>query len=885
MYKKISDYGLIGNMHTVALVSNDGSIDYCSMPDIDSPTIFAALLDDEKGGFFRIQPINNFKSKQRYIKDTNILSCEFRTEKGLAQLRDFMPVNTDKLFEKDDYTIHRCLKVVSGNMDFVLEIAPRPVYAMEKPIIKRHDNIFIIETKKETFQFIIECDKYDVLERNNDTIIINFSLKTDQAAHFSFIYGEKNLNEIDFCGFESTRKFWIDWLWSTVAKQYSDLGEYSDMINRSLLVLKLLTFKPTGAIAASATTSLPEFLGAGRNWDYRYTWIRDSSFTLKAMFALGHISEADRFIQWLHNTYKKHGTQNLKIMYSLRGESNLTEKILEHLKGYKNSKPVRIGNEASDQKQWDIYGEVMDTALNLSNYAGKIDETLWPFFKDICNLAMKNWVYPDDGIWEVRNGPFHFVYSKVMCWVALDRGIKIAKRYGFDAPLEWNKKRDEIKKDILQKGFDKELNSFVQYYGSKEVDSSLLLLGLMNFLPMEDKRIQGTINACKKYLMKNNFILRYVSNDGLQGKEGAFLLCNFWFIECLALSEKIEEARNLLKITLKAANHLGLFSEEYDFKNNEMLGNFPQAFSHIGFINAVSAILNIQNKMSIEKPRISLAKQMQKFIPVKVNLNKSDIKVSDTSKDIAVKLKVTLNNLQGAFFDVFAGKVNYEALRKSESYKTYLELAAKLNAFNPSVLKTDDEKKAFWINVYNILIINGVIYFNIKKSVKEVFNFFNRIGYSIGDMYFSPDNIEHGILRSNRPHPGSGKVLFSSSDKRNSLIVNNFDCRIHFALVCAASSCPPIEFYDASKIDEQLDVAGRSFVNRRGVAIDKENNEVYLSQIFKWYAEDFGKNTNEVLKYAVKFTDKNTREFVLNNIRKVTVKYSSYDWNLNALLV
>jgi GH15 family glucan-1,4-alpha-glucosidase len=809
MYRDIADYGLIGDMHSVALVSKDGSIDYCSMPHIDSPTVFAALLDDEKGGFFKIQPEGSFESEQRYIKDTNILSCVFKTETGQAELVDFMPISTQELFYKGDHIIHRCLKVISGTMDFKLECLPRPRYASELPFIEKNDNLFRIMAKREVFTFIAKTENYEVIENKNSGIIIRFSLREGQSAHFDFIYGDRQQSETDMCGFEETHKFWVDWLHNCITTRGFSLGEYTDMINRSLLALKLLTFQPTGAIAAAATTSLPESIAGQRNWDYRFTWLRDASFTLKALFSLGHISEADSFIRWLHGTYQKYGSRKLQIMYSLKGESNLAEKTLDHLKGYKNSKPVRVGNTAFGQNQWDIYGEIMDAALRLSDYAGKIDENLWPFFRDICNLAVRNWRRPDEGIWEVRNGPFHFVYSKVMCWVALDRGIKIARRYGFDAPLEkWQKEKEEIKKDILSKGYDPTLDSFVQRYGSRELDASLLLLGLMNFLPFDDRRIRGTIEACKKYLMKEGFLLRYLSADGLKGKEGAFILCNFWLIESLVFSGKATDAEDLLTKTLKAANHLGLFSEEYDFERDEMLGNFPQAFSHIGFINAALAILNVRYREAFrDKGRSSWLKRIERRIPFKIILNKTDESFGDTDKEIAYRLKIALNNLQGAFFNVTEGRVNYNAMKRSESYKSYLRLARKLNAFDPSVLKTDDEKKAFWINIYNILIIHGVIELDVESSVKEVFNFFGRIGYTVNGLYFTPDDIEHGILRANKPHPGSRLRQFSWFDKRKALCVSKLDPRIHFALVCAASSCPPIEFYDAANINSQLDIS------------------------------------------------------------------------------
>ncbi len=409
-----------------------------------------------------------------------------------------------------------------------------------------------------------------------------------------------------------------------------------------------------------------------------------------------------------------------------------------------------------------------------------------------------------------------------MCWVALDRGLKIARRYGFDAPQKkWEKEKNAIKEEVLKKGFNKKLNSFVQRYGSEDLDSSLLLIALMNFLPIKDDRIQGTIAACEKGLLKNGFLLRYQAEDGLAGEEGGFLLCNFWFVECLALSGDMKKAKEVLESTLKAANHLGLFSEEFDRTNNEMLGNFPQAFSHIGFINAVTAILNVEFNAQKTKTQTSWLDHIAKLLPGKIVLNKTQGEVALINKDIAGKLKSILNDLQGAFFDVNAGRVNYNKMKAAKSYSDYKNEVRKLKAFDLRCLKNDDQKKAFWINIYNIMIIHGVIELGINSSVREVLNFFGRIGYEIGGFFFSPDDIEHGILRANYPHLGTKRRAFSLWDKRREFKVNNFDPRIHFALVCAASSCPPVEFYGAEKIDRQLDVAGRSFLNRRGIVLDK----------------------------------------------------------------
>ena len=886
MYRDLANYGLIGDLHSAALVSSEGSIDYCSLPWLDSPTIFAALLDDEKGGFFSLQPSEAFTAIQQYINNTNILSCRFKTEDAEALLYDFMPVDNSESGKVKKQRIHRCLKIVHGIMPFTLTLVPRPDYARVVPSVAEiADNRFIIRYGLETLTLAVDCRNTAILSNEPGQLRLLLKLDAIEEAHIDLFYGCVESSDQLPCPFKENTIFWQEWVHRCVGERCEYLGEFTPMVNRSLLLLKLLTFKPTGAIAAAPTTSLPETLGGERNWDYRFSWLRDSSFTLKALFALGHVAEADAYLRWLNSTYRKYGSQNLQIMYTLQGDEHLKELELNHLKGYRNSCPVRIGNDAHRQNQWDVYGEVMDSALRLSDYAGKIDDELWPFFREICGLAIENWHKPDDGIWEVRNGPHHFVYSKVMCWVALDRGITIARRFGFDAPLElWLSERDRIKDDIFVNGFNKQLNSFVQKYGSTELDASLLLMPLTGFLSIDDSRFQGTIEACENQLMNQGFLLRYRAEDGLKGEEGGFVLCNFWLIECLASSGKTDKAVELLKKTVTASNHLGLFSEEFNSTTHEMLGNFPQAFSHIGYINAVSAILAANRRAAKTEKKPSFIKKLRNFIPFSITLNKSKQIHEVATKDIGAKLKKTLSLLQGAFFNVEEGTVNYEAMKQSEGFSTYLQLARSLNTFNPETLQTDDEKKAFWINIYNIIIIHGVIEFDVRGSVLEVTNFFARISYNIGGFIFTPDDIEHGILRQNRPHPLFPFKPFSDTDQRKSFMVKSFDHRIHFALVCAAASCPPVEFYDAAMIDQQLDTAGRSFINRKGIEIDRQNLTLWISAIFGWYSGDFGHSNQETVLSLLPYITEENKIWIVHNLAALHIEYLPYNWNLNSTL-
>jgi len=588
MYKAIKNYGIIGNMHSTALVANDGSIDFCCMPHMDSPTLFAALLDDEKGGFFKIAPVKSSDVGQEYIENTNVLKCVFKNNTGKAELVDFMPVKLNAEYGVV-HMIRRFLHVTAGEMEFEIIFAPRPQYATVKPDLELGKNRITVTAKNETFTLLIESRddlKYSVRE---STVFMRTKLRQYDQLSFSLIYGKPGFESGDI-SVEATISFWRKWLAESSAADEQLWKEHKAMLSRSLLVLKLLTFEPTGAIAASATTSLPEAIGAERNWDYRYTWLRDASFTLQAFYGLGHFSESVKFEEWLFETFKKHGSISLQTIYSISGNTELPERELA-MKGYCDSRPVRVGNAAHVQKQSDIYGEVLDTVWTISKEKNEIKPEFWDFYKKICDYAWESWQTPDRSIWEFRTEPRHYVYSKLMSWVAMDRVIKIAEKHSLDGPVnDWSEMRETIKKDIINKGYNKALGSFVQSYESDYADASLLQLALKGFLPIEDERIAGTIRFCKNKLMRNGFMLRYNSPDGLNGNEGSFILCNFWLIRCLAMQKQYDEASDLLDRTKKAANHLGLFSEEIDYSKGDMLGNFPQALGHIGFINSVISL-------------------------------------------------------------------------------------------------------------------------------------------------------------------------------------------------------------------------------------------------------------------------------------------------------
>ncbi len=889
MYKNIDDYGIIGNLHSGALIGRDGSIDWCCLPCFDSPSVFAALLDEGKGGFFSICPTGEWDSVSRYLKTTNILTTSFRTRTGVMVLTDFMPVAEDDAEDSERPEIYRMVQVVEGEMEVQVEFVPRFDYARAETTLAAEGNGIRASGGGHSLAL---CCSLPGLQLEGDRAIARWQLK---KGHFTWLYLKFDSH---VChpfdpkdggrALRRTEAFWHNWLRTTETGGGVDLGPFQDAAERSALVLKLLQFRPTGAIAAAATTSLPEEIGGVRNWDYRFSWVRDSALTIDALFNIGHLTEAERYLAWIEKLIRERGAA-LQVLYDLQGEKIRGETILDHLDGYKGSRPVRVGNAAAAQRQLDIYGEIMDAALKLARYVGKIDLESWTFLREIGDAVVAQWREKDNSIWEVRGGPFHFVFSKVMCWVALDRGIVIARRYGFPADLEkWEATKEEIRREVMAKGWNEEKRSFVQHYETDAVDASALLLPVFGFLPFDDPKMVATVEAVRRELGHEGFIYRYrvtSCDDGLPGQEGVFLICSFWMIQNLIGQGKLEEAERDLHHMLHLSNPLGLFSEQYDLHWQCALGNFPQALSHIGFINSVVALCQARGAL---RPRQKKERDLTLYLREKVLvgsdfvLNAGELPKQAEPQEIAPRLKHLMNLLQGGFFQSSAGRVAYEKMRDSDLYEQYRQGARQLRDMDLSVLENRAQRLAFWINIYNVMVIDGVIALGIRDSVREVPRFFRRIRYRIGGQEFSADDIEHGILRGNRRLPNSLFRPFGRSDRRRELVIEKFEPRIHFALVCASRSCPPIGIYQAERLEDQLAVSARTFINSGGLRLDRETSTVYLSEIFRWYADDFGKTAAERLRFAAAFLYRGQdRAFIDENAEELRIDFSPYDWRLN----
>lgn len=592
--RSIESCGVIGDLHTVALVAMDGTIDWCCLPQFDSPSVFAAILDEHKGGHFKLAPEQGGTNRQMYMPETNVLLTRFMRPEGVGEVIDFMPVQEDRSSNSPSvmHEIIRIARAIRGAARFRLECAPAFNFARTPHRVALTAGGVLFET---------DADRMVLLgpgpwELEDGKAIAQFTLQPGETAEFALRYviddeeeaslkapidGDRLMNE--------TLAFWRKWLSSC---KYE--GRWRENVLRSALVLKMLTHHPTGAIVAAPTCSLPEEIGGVRNWDYRYTWVRDSSFTVFTLIRLGFPEEATAFIEWLSKRiHEQIGAQGpLNTMYSIDGNSELTEYTLDNLAGYKDSRPVRVGNAASNQLQLDIYGEMMDAIYLYDKHIAPISFDLWERIQSALMWVAENWNQPDDGLWEVRSGRENFVYSKLQCWVALDRGLRLAAKRSMPVDrVRLESERDRIFMSIMKNGWDPKQQCFTQSYESQSLDASSLMMPVVMFLAPKDPRMLSTIERIMQTLVSDSLVHRYelsgdlAAKDGLTGTEGTFSMCTFWLVDALARAERLEEARFIFEKMLTYGNHLGLYSEEISSAGSA-LGNFPQAFTHLGLISA-----------------------------------------------------------------------------------------------------------------------------------------------------------------------------------------------------------------------------------------------------------------------------------------------------------
>lgn len=600
-YQPIENYGVIGDLHTVALVGMDGSIDFMCFPHFDSPTIFAKLLDHARGGSFRIAPVlEGARRKQLYLPDSNVLLSRFLSEEGVAEITDFMAIEEGA----HSHDLVRIVKTVRGEFRFRMVCNPKFDYARRAHRVETTSDgsvLFLPEGEGiPTLRFRSPIP----LEAAEGAVTAEFRLCAGETAAFvleearpgvpSPSEGEEYVRR----ALRNTISYWRRWMARSTYR-----GRWREMVNRSALTLKLLTSESDGSIVAAPTFGLPEEIGGVRNWDYRYVWIRDASFTLYALIRLGYTEEAAAFMRWIEARCRElREDGSLQVMYGVDGRHDLPETVLSHFEGYRKSSPVRIGNAAAAQLQLDIYGELMDSVYLYNKYGEPISYDLWTDLVRLIEWVCGNWARKDEGIWEVRGGPQEFLYSRLMCWVAVDRAIRLAMKRSFPAPLDrWQQVRDTIYRDIFERFWDPRREAFVRHLGADTLDAATLLMPLVKFVGPRDPRWLSTLRAVEKELAEDSHVYRYRAfgkeGDGLTGEEGTFTMCSFWYVECLSRAGDLEKARFYFEKMLGYANHLGLYSEELG-PRGEHLGNYPQAFTHLGLI---SAAYNLDRNLTEER--------------------------------------------------------------------------------------------------------------------------------------------------------------------------------------------------------------------------------------------------------------------------------------------
>jgi GH15 family glucan-1,4-alpha-glucosidase len=596
-YLPIAEHGIMGDLHTVALTTTDGTIDWYCCPSFDSPSVFASILDRERGGYYRISPaMEGWTPKQLYFPDTNVLITRYLTPDGVGEMQGFMPIAESK----DEVHRHRLIRRVEGvrgQMRFRVELFPAFNYGRDEHEVVQHEHGVVFRSPSLCLALQattpVACDaggvQCEFTVRAGSSV--TFVLERVEGDYVPREYSDAETR----AAYEQTIAFWRNWV---ARSKYR--GRWREMVNRSALTLKLLTYRPTGAIVAAPTTSLPERVGGGRNWDYRYTWIRDAAFSLYALLRLGFTEEAEAFTNWLRDVVVRRSDASsgpLQIMYGIDGRAELTEETLDHFEGYRGSRPVRVGNGAYGQLQLDIYGELMDSAYLFNKYGQPLAHDGWVELSAIVDWLCTAWDQPDEGIWEVRGGRQNFTYSRLMCWVAIERAIRIARYRGLPADLDaWRAARDAIYHQIMSKGWNAKRGAFVQHYDTDVLDASVLLMPLVKFIAPTDPRWLSTLDAITRELVSDSLVYRYnieASPDGLDGEEGTFSICSFWYVEALARAGRLEEARLAFEKMLTYGNHLGLYSEEIG-PTGEQLGNFPQAFTHLALI---SAAVNLDHQL------------------------------------------------------------------------------------------------------------------------------------------------------------------------------------------------------------------------------------------------------------------------------------------------
>lgn len=879
-YSPLSNYSAIGNGYTLALVGPTGSVDWLCLPYLDSPAVFAAMLDDRSGGRFSVAPDREFDADARYRPETNLLDTRFRTRTGEALLTDFFPAGpAARENSENNGRLIRRIQGLSGQLFLQITCDVRFDYGRRPPRWERQDNHRWRLVSRGRHLLLTATHPLFWEERK-----AAIRVKADETVWLTLTWdGESVPDPAELASLlESTEKYWRDWRREGDTGKYPATGFWRESLDRSALALKLLQFRPTGAIAAGATAALPAVIHGRRNRDDRHADLRDAATTLTALSELGHYGEVRAYLDWVRRALHESGPEGLQPRHRLdRPRPPADERELPHLAGYKGSAPVRIGRANAGRSPHYVYGELLELFFTLSRYVGKIRVRDWELIRPLVDRACEVWRSPDGGIWELPDGPRHFTHSKLMCWVALDRGIKIARHYGFRADLgRWAKERSDVRREILRRGVNKRTGAFRQHYGTDAVDAALLLIPLADFLPASDRRVAATVRAVEGELLKDGVVLRYSGEDGPPEPENGFLICLFWYLRCLIRQGRLDEAENHLRRAEGFSGATGLFGERFDPVHRQITGNYPQAFSHIGHSAAVLEYLEARKAPDpIAKPawssRIALLFRSRHLSPPRKTVRKAP------TGDLDRELRQVVNRLVGHFYDGHDQRVGYAAIRASAYFGQARACIAALRGFDPETLATGAERIAFWTNLFNTLVVHAVIELGVRDSVRQFPFFFRRAVYTIGGRRYRLSDIEHGVLRENRRPPHWPFRPFGEADPRRRVGPETPDPRVHFALVRASRTCPPIQAYTPERLDEQLNTSARVFINGTS-QLDMGDRTLWVSEIFKWYRKDFGFDDADLVRFVARYWYRSDpADWLTAEAGRIAVRYLPYDWRLN----
>ncbi|TGU71453.1 DUF547 domain-containing protein [Geomonas terrae] len=862
MAKKISDYGIIGNMQSAALVGQDGAIDWLCLPRLDSPSVFAALLDEERGGTFSVTPDGEWDSLLSYEEDSNVLVGRFRTQGGSYTLTDFLTIpEPDAAGGERDFVLLRLIKVERGTVDVRVRFAPRFDYGRTVPEFAHFPGRGVVAAAGGACLALSSTRTLTVHAGEAAGI---WTLRAGERAVLRLHYGAREPDPLPEGRAEQllvqTLAFWRDWLHESGTGFYNELGPHRVPVIRSLLTLKLLCFEPQGTMAAAATTSLPEEIGGVRNWDYRYSWVRDTCMALTAMFEVGHVEEVQGYLDWLEQVIRKGRRDELQVMYRMDGSSDLAEPSLPHLRGYRDSRPVRAGNLAARQKQFSIYGHVLIAAHLVASRNRGIDPELWHGLTLMCDFARDHWREPDSSIWEMRGGTRHFVHSKAMCWVTLDRGLRIARHLGLQAGSGWEEPLKEIRGEVLARGWSPRLQSFMLNYDSELLDASALLMSINDFIAYDDPMMLATVDALRRDLALDGFLYRYQGDDGLPGRDATFLACTLWLVTNLAKQGETEEADLLLSLVDQVGGQRHLLAEEYDPMWQEQLGNFPQAFSHEAYVVAATAVANARADER-RKPR------------------HERVLAPKPCSGPAPDLEEMAALLAEAAIALASPHPDYRPLTESRMQERLTALLARLAVFPLERLQGREEQITFWCNLHTLLVLYGILSLGVRSSVQEVPRFYRRVGCRIGKEEYSAEVVLHGILRGNRPAPGRLIPPLPPGDPRLAHAIRPGDPRVLCAAFTGTVSSPAITVLSPRALDSDLDAAVRRYLEREA-HFDLAGRRLVLPRLFRWY-DDLGKTGHDVAVFAAGFAGEEIAQEIREHPESFRLEYAQYDWRLS----